>query len=77
MKLNPVEYLIKVFGGVRPASRAIGRSPSAISKWQTYENKDGSRGLIPSGLHKKILAEAKDKGLDITADDLINGRNIK
>lgn len=70
MRLSPTQFIVRQFGGVRAAARVIGRSPSAVSQWQTRG------GTIPSSVHKTILTEAKKRRIDISADDLIFGRSI-
>jgi len=77
MHLCPAEYIIHAFGGVRKTARAIGRTPSAISKWRKYKDRNGKIGGIPRCTHDKILAVARKTGIDITTEDLINGRNTK
>jgi len=77
MHLNSAEYVIKVFGGVRKAGIAIGRSASAVSKWNKPNSEKGSDGRIPSIAQLAILKVAKRRGLDITPEDLIFGREIK
>ena len=75
--LNPAEYVIRKFGGVRKAAKAIGRDPGAVSKWRQPKEKRGSGGSIPSAAQRAILKAAAELGLDITADDLINGRTVR
>lgn len=77
--MNPAEYVIKLFGGVRPLARIIGKSPSAISCWRKNRsnNKSKAKGNIPSSVHIKILNEAKKRGLDVNANDLVFGREVK
>jgi len=77
MSLSPAEYVIQVFGGVRATARAIGRSPSSISKWQKPRSQGGSDGCVPNAAQRIILEQAKKQGLDITPGDLIYGRNNK
>jgi hypothetical protein len=74
--MNPAEYVVHVFGGVRKAARALDRYPATISKWQHYTNKHGERGQVPSSAQRDILDVARRDGLPITADDLIYGRNV-
>lgn len=71
MKLSPVEYVIKVFGGVRATARAIGYVPSAVSKWRWQGG-----GNIPTVAQELIYDIAQDRGLDITPHDLIKGREV-
>lgn len=70
MTLNPVEFVIKTFGGVRPLSRSIPRSPGTISLWR-------KSGLIPKKVQRDILMAARRRRLDLTPEDLILGRKIE
>ena len=72
MYLTPVEYVIRIFGGVRATARALGYYPSAVSRWR--KRKDYT---IPSSSHKKVLETAKRKKLDLTAHDLIYGKFVE
>ena len=71
MKLSPAEYVIHVFGGVRATARAIGVTPTSISKWTRREE-----GTVPTSKMKKIIKKAELLGLDITPDDLVLGREV-
>ncbi|MBA3755318.1 MAG: hypothetical protein H0X02_03405 [Nitrosomonas sp.] len=71
MKLSPTEYVIQVFEGVRATAKAIGFDASNISKWRKYRH-----GLIPHAAQIAILKTAKERGLDITGEDLILGRSM-
>lgn len=72
--LNPAEYVIKTFGGVRATARAIGRDKSSVSVWRASKAKKGTGGLIPHKAQALILKVAREKNLDITPEDLILGR---
>ena len=76
MLLSPSEYTIYMFKGVRATARAIGRTPSAVSRWQKYKDRYGCVGGVPRSVQPLILAAAKKAGLDITAEDLISGRKV-
>ena len=65
---TPYELVISEFGGVRALGRAISKDPSAISKW-------GRRhGCIPATEQKKVLEKAWDLGYQISAHELIFGK---
>ena len=72
MYLQPAQYLVYKFGGVRKAARAIGRSPSAICRWNSRD-----RGRIPSEATSAVLAAAARMNLDITPNDILLGRKVK
>lgn len=72
MKLTPAEYVIFKFGGVIRTAEALGRDKSAISRWL---HKPG--GLIPNQMQATVLKRARELKIDITAEDLIVGRNVR
>lgn len=76
MHLNPAQYVIYIFNGVRATARAVGRSPSSVSKWQKPRDNRGCGGGIPSAVQLVILEQAKKLNLDITPKDLLFGRNV-
>lgn len=76
MHLSPAEYVIFIFNGVRATARALGVSPSAVSKWRKPDS-NGVIGIIPARAHIKILEAAEHQGLDLTPHDLIYGRTIE
>lgn len=75
--MNPAQYIIFFFGGVRATARAVGCTPSAVSKWTKPKSEHGSGGQIPAGSREIIIALAKAHRLDITANDLVYGRKVK
>jgi hypothetical protein len=68
-RIYPAECVIKAFGGVRAAAKAIGITHSAVSQW-------GKRKPIPSSSVVRILEAATKLGLHITPFDLVIGRII-
>lgn len=64
--LNPPEYLIKKFGGMRALGRAVDRPQSAIHGWK-------KRKCIPMAICKKILTVAAKRNLKVTPRNLILG----
>lgn len=68
MQLIPPGILVvQVFGGVRKLARLLEIDPSTVSRWQ-------STGRIPSGMQREVLQLAWDEGLDLTAHDIVWGR---
>ena len=74
--LKPAEYIVFFFKGIRPAARAIGRSPGSIYKWTRPAIEKGTGGEIPRAAQHVILKLALKKKLDITAEDLAFGRTV-
>lgn len=65
--LTPVDLVIHSFGGVRKLARAIDRDPAAISRWR-------KSGTVPTPVQRKLLELAWARGINISAHDLIFGR---
>ena len=78
MHLSPVAYTVKVFGGTCALARAIGVERWVVAKWKQPAGVwRYGEGDLPSGdVCRNILRAAKERGLDLTADDLINGREV-
>ena len=68
---TPADKCIAAFGGIRSLARALDRNPSSIVRWRRSKDEGGSAGAVPSGLQGRILALAQERGLGITAEDLI------
>lgn len=66
---TPADLVIELFGGVRKLARALGRDPAAVSRWQRT-------GTVPTYIQKKLLEVAWERGIEISAHDLIFGRAI-
>ena len=65
---TPVQILIKEFGGVRVLARAVHRDAASVSRWQKGD------GLVPTNMQKKVLETAWDNNINISAHELIFGR---
>ena len=66
---SPVELAIDLFGGVRKLARALGRDPAAVSRWQ-------KSGVVPTSIQRRLLELAWERGINITAHDIVFGREI-
>jgi hypothetical protein len=60
--MNYVSNIIKAFGGVRPAARAIKRPVSTVQSWK-------DRGSIPDESKGDVLAAAEALGLGLGRAD--------
>lgn len=74
--LRPADFVIHYFGGLRPASRAIGRSHAAINKWRHPAKDGGCDGYIPRIAMHRILDLAKKNNWKIKGMDLILGKVV-
>lgn len=77
MYLNPAQYVIQMFGSIRKTAKTIGRTRGAVTNWGRPKNKGGNGGDVPGPSQRIILRIAKERGLDITPNDLAYGRNTK
>lgn len=75
MHLTPTAWAMKQFGGERALARALGRHRSAVHHWRKRALR-GVDGAIPSDAAKIILEAAEARGIDVTARDLILGREM-
>jgi hypothetical protein len=66
---SPVELAIDLFGGVRKLARALGRDPAAVSRWQ-------KSGVVPTSIQRRLLELAWERGINITAHDIVFGREV-
>lgn len=71
--MAPADIVISRFGGVRPLARLLGRDPSTIHRWRMPASKGGLDGRVPSSTQVRVLELAKEQGVALTADELING----
>lgn len=69
--MSPAEKVIEAFGGVRVLARLLGRNPSSVVRWRQPKAEGGTGGVVPSALQGRVLVLARERGLDITAEDLI------
>ncbi len=67
MRFSPASWAIRQFGGASVLARAVGCQRHDVSHWKAAER-------IPSRRLPAVLEAAKQRGLDVTAEDLIRGR---
>jgi hypothetical protein len=72
------ELVVRQIGGEKhgaatKTAQALGIRLTDVSKWKAPKEKKGFGGDIPHSLHEKILDLAKERNLDITAEDLVRG----
>lgn len=76
-KYTPAQWIIARLGGIRPAARALHKTPGAVAFWLRPARNKGTAGRIPGKNHEAILRLAKRRNLDITGLDLIQGRTTR
>ena len=76
-RLTPVEVAARAFGSQYKLAKALGVPDRTISHWKRSKDRKGCDGDIPRTYLRKVLTIARTKGLDLTADDLIFGREVQ
>ena len=67
--ITPAQLVVQSFNGVRATARELEIDPSIVSRWK----KDGR---VPDTYQRRILETAWENGIDLTAHDLIFGRQL-
>lgn len=75
MHYTPAAWVIQKFGGPFALAKAIGRPPSTVLRWRKRWRGCDECGRIPSDSMATILILARQRRLDIKAQDLILGRD--
>ena len=71
--MSPADIVIARFDGVRPLARLLGKDPSTIHRWRMPAAKGGLDGRVPSVVQVRLMDLARERGVALTADELING----
>ncbi|MFN8820549.1 MAG: carph-isopro domain-containing protein [Betaproteobacteria bacterium] len=69
--MTPADKVIEVFGGIRAVAKLVGRNPSSIQRWKKPRSERGTGGAVPTACQGRLLAIARERGITLTADDLI------
>lgn len=72
---SPAELVIERLGGVSKVARLLGQDYSSVLRWPRPKDQKGAEGKVPTHAQRTILDYARANGLDLTAEDLIYGRN--
>lgn len=68
--LNPAQCTVRAWGSINALARAFDDNVGNTWRWV-------KRGLVPNTKQKVILEKARKEGRDLTAEDLVCGREIK
>lgn len=64
-RAGPAAEIIRQLGGVRATARLLDVHPSTVTRWVE------GRGWIPARYGAAVLAAARERGLPITAETLL------
>ena len=62
--MNPARTAIDKLGGTRLVARLLKRPPTTVQTWK-------DTGVIPARTIPKVLALAREIGIEMTADELL------
>jgi hypothetical protein len=66
MRCEPANTIIKKFGGLKPVSEIAGISPHSVMMWRYPRDKKGTGGAVPHWHQGKLLAAARELGVDLS-----------
>jgi DNA-binding transcriptional regulator YdaS (Cro superfamily) len=69
--LEPASSIIAKLGGPSKVAADVGVHPTRVSNWKRDRAKGGTGGTIPQAHHLAILRLAKERGVELSADDLL------
>lgn len=72
---TPVERAIAAFGGVESLALAIQLPIHRVYRWRQKAEKGGRDGRIPDDAQPLILRAARERGISLSAEDLIDMRD--
>jgi len=72
--MTPADIVISRFQGVRPLARLLGKDPSTIHRWRMPAVERWAEWtIVPSAAQVRLLELARERGVALTAEELING----
>lgn len=69
--MEPANRIIEMLGGPNVVSKIAGVHRTRVSNWKRASSVGGTGGVIPFKHVPALLAEARARGLDLTADDFL------
>jgi hypothetical protein len=75
-RLSPAASIVRKFtnqddAGVKVLAEICGVDQSRVYRWMYGSEFGGTDGMIPPRHHKPILTAARDRGIALSADELI------
>ena len=69
--MNPATEVLQKLGGPADTARALNVARQAVYRWTWPRERGGTGGTIPQKHHLSILRIAKERGVEISADDML------
>lgn len=68
--LSPVRYVSLIFGGYRQVAKVLSIDPGTVCRWDR-------NGRMTVKAQTVLLTAARERGLSLTPEDLIFGRDVE
>lgn len=65
VQFEPARSIIDLLGGTTSAAKALGTNTTMIQRWRWAQDEGGTGGFIPRKWHGKVIAAARDKGIEL------------
>lgn len=69
--MEPARTIIDRLGGPSKVSAIAGVHRTRVSNWAREKSAGGTGGIIPQRHVRKLLAAAREKGVDLSAEDFL------
>jgi hypothetical protein len=66
--LEPATTVIRICGGPEAVADMVRRDQSRVRRWTYPKDRGGTGGLIPTEVQPRLLAEARNRGIDLRPD---------
>lgn len=69
--MEPAQTIIRSLGGPNAVAKIAGVHRTRVSNWMRGKDVGGTGGMVPFKHVPAIIAAAKDKGVELSADDFL------
>lgn len=69
--MEPAKHIIYALGGPSEVSRITGSHRTRVSNWMRRKEDGGTGGIIPFKHAPALIAAAKERGVELSADDFL------
>lgn len=71
--MQPASRVVAKLGGPTKVAKIVGIHRTRVSAWQRPRASGGTGGRIPQDHHARLLAFARENGVALAAEDLLDG----
>lgn len=69
--MEPAQTIIRSLGGPNAVAKITGVHRTRVSNWMRPKESGGTGGMVPFKHVPAIIAEAKTRGVELSADDFL------